>query len=212
MKRFPTPAVAGRELARSLTEFTNANDTIVVAIATGGVPVAMEIATELELPLELLFIQRVLAPVGPQNVLCTVNVAGTLLLDDGIPAPSDHPVTALDHAISGRLQQLNERVQLVRGDRQPVALKNKTVVLVDNGIHTGSTMLIALRAVRRLSVARVVVAVPVADPASRDAVLQTADDIVCLAWPEKFGHVGMWYEELVRPSEDEIMRLYKRRQ
>jgi putative phosphoribosyl transferase len=212
MKRFPTLAAAGRELAGSLTKFTSANNTVVVAIANGGVPVAAEISRELKLPLELLFIQRLWAPPGPQTVLCAVNVAGTLLLDEGIPSPSANAVTGLDHAVADRLQQLNDRVRSARGDQQPVELKKKTVVLVDNGIHTGSTMLIAIRAVHRLHVARVVVAVPVTDPVSRDAVSKEVDEIICLASPEKFGHVGMWYAELVRPSEDEIMRLYKRRQ
>ena len=209
MKRFPTPAAAGRELARALTEFTNAQNTIVVAIATGGVPVAAEVASELKLPFELLFIRRLLAPSGPQNVLCGVNAAGTLVLDDEIARWSGSQPTVLQKAVADRVAELNELARVCRANEAPVDLSGKTVALVDNGIHTGSTVLIALRALRKLSVARVVVAVPVADANSRAAIESAADQVVCLASPEKFGHVGMWYEELVRPSEDEIMRLYK---
>jgi predicted phosphoribosyltransferase len=209
MKRYPTPAAAGRELAESLTEFTSAKNTIVVAIATGGVGVAAKVASELELPFELLFIRRLLAPSGPQNVLCGLNVAGTLVLDEGIPSLSDGPATGLEHAIADGLEQLTELARVCRANEPLMDLRGKTVILVDNGIHTGSTVLIAVAALRKLSVARVVVAVPVADANSRATIESAADQVVCLAWPEKFGHVGMWYAEFVRPSEDEIMRLYK---
>ena len=208
MKRFPTAAAAGRELAASLTEFAGSTDAIVLAIASGGVVVAAEVADLLNLPLELLFIRRLLAPDGPQNVLCAFNVAGALVIDDGVPWVSDGPATGLEYAVADGIRQLSETARACRGEEASVGLSKKTVILVDNGIHTGSTMLAAVRAVRKFEVRRVVVAVPVADPTSRAVVQARADAVVCLAWPTKFGHVGLWYEEFVRPSEDEVLRLY----
>ena len=208
MKSFPTLAAAGRELAASLTEFSGSTNTIVLAIVSGGVVVAAEVASRLNLSLELLFIRRLLAPSGPQDVLCAFNVAGTLIVDEGVASVSRSPATGLEYAVADGLQQLRETVRACRGDHAPVRLDEKTVIIVDNGIHTGSTMLAAIRAVRKSEVKQVVVAVPVADPNSRAVVAAAADAVVCLAWPTKFGHVGLWYEEFVRPTEDEILHLY----
>ena len=82
------------------------------------------------------------------------------------------------------------------------------VIIVDNGIHTGSTMQAAIRAIRKLDVRRVVAAIPVSDLNSRDAIESAADEVVCLAWIEKFGHVGLWYQEFIRPTNDQILSLY----
>ena len=95
-----------------------------------------------------------------------------------------------------------------RWEAPPVNLNGKNVILVDNGIHTGSTMRASIRAVRKLEVGRVVAAIPVADASSRVEIEGEADEVVCLAWPEKFGHVGLWYEEFMRPAEKQILCLY----
>jgi predicted phosphoribosyltransferase len=91
-----------------------------------------------------------------------------------------------------------------------VNLCEKHVILVDNGIHTGATMHIAIAMLRRLRVGKITAATPVADANSRKAIENAADQIVCLAWPEKFGHVGLWYQELVRPTNEQILNLYLR--
>lgn len=111
----------------------------------------------------------------------------------------------MDHAIADGIQQLSERERFCRAGRPPVDISTKRVIIVDNGIHTGSTMRAAIRAMRKLDVKKVVVAVPVSDLNSRDAIESAADEVVCLAWPDKFGHVGLWYEEFVRPTNDQIL-------
>ena len=204
--RFQNAAVAGRELAVSLNKLRGANDTIVIAVVSGGVFVAAEVARELQLPFELLFIRRLLAPFGPQNVLCAMSVAGNVVVDDELSQRA--AANEIEYVVADGIRQLTEGAQFCRDGRPPVDLHGKRVVLVDNGIHTGSTVLIAIRAVRKLEPKEIVVAVPVADPASRDVIEQAADAVVCLAWPEKFGHVGLWYEEFVRPTDEQILRLY----
>jgi len=206
MKRFSSPGEAGAELARRLQEFRGSSETIVIAIVSGGTFVGAELARQLDVPFELLFIRRLLAPFGPQRVLCATSVAGTQVFDDELPRQSVTP--GLDHALADGIKQLSEREDFCRARRPPVELSGKQVIVVDNGIHTGSTMLAAIRAVRKLAAKRVVAAVPVADPASRDVIEHAADEMVCLAWPEKFGHVGFWYEKLIRPADDEILTLY----
>jgi putative phosphoribosyl transferase len=206
--KFQNAAAAGAELATRLNEFRRSSQTIVIAIVSGGVGVGAEVARRLELPLELLFIRRLLAPFGPQNVLCATNVGGTLIVDREVP--QTFAANGLDHAIADGIKQLTERERFCRDARPPIEIGGKQVILVDNGIHTGSTMLAAIRGVRKLGVTKIVVAVPVADANSRPRVERAADEVFCLVWPDKFGHVGLWYDESIRPTNEQILNLYLR--
>lgn len=206
--KFQNAAAAGAELALHLNAFRGSRQTIVIAIVSGGVGVGAEVARRLELPLELLFIRRLLAPFGPQSVLCATNVGGTLVIDEQVPQASG--TNGLDHAIAYGIKQLMERERFCRGDRPAVEISGKQVILIDNGIHTGSTILVAIRSVRKLGATKIVAAVPVADASSRTHVERAADEVFCLVWPEKFGHAGLWYKESLRPTNERILNLYLR--
>jgi len=206
--KFQNAATAGAELALRLNEFHGSSQTIVIAVVSGGVFVGAEVARRLELPLELLFIRRLLAPFGPQRVVCATNVGGTLVIDEEVPKTSG--TNGLDHAIADGIKQLGERERFCRGALPPVDVNGKQVIIVDNGIHTGSTMLAAIRGVRKLGVRKIVVAIPVADANSRTVIERAADEVFCLVWAEKFGHVGLWYEESIRPTNEQILSLYLR--
>ena len=206
--KFQNAAAAGAELAARLNEFHRSSQTIVVAIASGGSFVGAEVARRLELPFELLFIRRLLAPFGPQRVLCAINVGGTLVVDEEVPQTSAS--NGLGHAIADGIKQLSEREHFCRGGRPPADVSEKQVIIVDNGIHTGSTMLAAIRGVRKFGVRKIVAAVPVADANSRVVIERAADEVLCLVWPEKFGHVGLWYKESIRPTNEQILNLYLR--
>ena len=206
--KFQNAAAAGAELATRLNAFHGSSQTIVIAIVSGGVAVGTEVARRLELPLELLFLRRLLAPYGPQNVLCATNVGGTLIVDEEVPQTFE--ANGLDHAISDGIKQLSERERFCRGARPPVDITGKQIILVDNGIHTGSTMLAAIRGVRKLGVTKIIAAVPVADANSRAVIERAADEVFCLVWPDKFGHVGLWYKESIRPTNEQILKLYLR--
>ena len=117
-------------------------------------------------------------------------------------------LAGMDQAIAYGMNQLSARERFCRGDRPPVDISTKQVIVVDNGIHTGATMRAAIRAVRKLEVSKVIAAVPVSDLNSRDVIESEADDLVCLAWPENFGHVGLWYQEFVRPTDAQIVSQY----
>ena len=206
MTKFQNAASAGRQLADCLNKYRGSTVTVVIAIANGGAFVGAEVARELKLPFELLFTRRLIAPFGPQRVLGATSVAGTMVVDEEIEQVSRS--AGMDHAIAEGIQQLSERERFCRAGRPPVDISTKQVIIVDNGIHTGSTMRAAIRAVRKLDVRKVVAAVPVSDLNSRDVIESAADEVVCLAWREKFGHVGLWYEEFIRPTNDQIMNLY----
>ena len=208
MRRFASLAAAGRELGEQLQEYRGAADTVVVAIATGGVPVGVEVARQVCLPIELLMIRRLLVPDEAAKAVCAVNAGGTLIVDDALGPRPVTPSSGMDHGIANALAELAQRERSFRGERPATDLARKTVILVDNGIHTGSTMLASIRALRKLETRSIVVAVPVADQNSRPAIEQAADRVVCLVWPDKFGHAGMWYQEFVRPTEQQIQKFF----
>lgn len=204
---FPDSRSAGRELASKLSGYAGREDVIVLALASGGVPVATEVATRLGLPLDVVIIRRLLAPSGVCDVICALSVAGTLFLDEGLAPRKDAPSTGLDFFIADALDELARRERECRGASPPVALAGKTVLLVDNGVRTGSTVRAALRALRASGPARIVVAVPVAAPESREEVGSLADEFVCLAFPHPFGHVGLWYRDFERASDAQIRQM-----
>ena len=203
--RFGDPRDAGRRLAAHLSGRADLADAVVLAVARGGVPVAFEVARGLGLPLDLVLIRRLFVTRGPLDPVCAVSVAGALCLDEGLAAaPRDDARTAF---VADALEKFALHERACRGARPAVSLDGRRVLLVDNGIRTGSTVRAAVRALRTVGPARVSVAVPVAAPEARAAVEPLADELVCLAWPHPFGHVGLWYADFRRPDEEEIRRL-----
>ena len=208
MIKFSDTAAAGRELATLLPQFTDSSETVVLGIASGGVFTAAAVARALNLPLDFLFIRRLAAPYGPEKVVCAASVAGTLVVDDELLPLPVKPVTGLDYSVAQGIEQLQAQARDCRADSPPLSLSGKNVILVDNAIHTGGTMELSIRALRKLGVGKLTAATPVADPNSRKTLEFLADEIVCLHWPEKFGHAGLWYKEFSRPTNDEVLNLY----
>jgi putative phosphoribosyl transferase len=209
--RFPDTRAAGLALAAHLEAYRARERTVVLAIARGGVGVALEVSKHLGLPLDVLLIRRLLVPHGPDAPLCASSVGGALHVDAEVrarveAAPDD---SALKHFIADALAELEARARACRGERPAIELAGKTVLLVDNGIRTGSTVRVAVRALRTRGPARVVTAVPVASAEARAGVESVSDDFVCLASPDPFGHVGLWYADFKRAGDDEIREMLK---
>jgi putative phosphoribosyl transferase len=129
--------------------------------------------------------------------------------DDLLPLPAN-PVSGSDYSVVEGIKQLEENERFCRAEHPPLDLSNKQVILVDNGIHTGGTIEIAIRALRKLRVNKITAATPVADANSGATVERAADQIVCLQWPEKFGNAGLWYDDFARPTNEQILILYLR--
>lgn len=201
--RFKDARAAGHALAERLAADGARERTTVVALARGGVAVALEVSKRLKLPLDLLLLRRLLVPRGPQEPVCAAVVAGTTFLDAEL-APRLEAEPALGPFVADALAELESRARACRGSRPPAELSDRTILLVDNGVRTGSTMLAALRALRSAAPARVVAAAPVAAPEALAAVQSAADAFVYLHTPDPFGHVGLWYSDFTRPSDDEI--------
>jgi putative phosphoribosyl transferase len=207
MDKFVDLFAAGKELSVALGEFTRQEKTCVVGIAAGGVPVAVEVAKALDLPFEVLLLKRLQASQGPESVLCAFDLAGRLLLDDELGLIPNPPTSGPEYALMDGLAELERRKRVCRGSHPEADLAGYTVLLIDNGIRTGSTILAAVRVLRKAKVDKIVAAVPVANPDRRKLVEDRVDQLMCLYWPENFGHVGMWYKDFTRPSDDLIREL-----
>jgi len=199
--RFVDARGAGGALGAALESYGGRADALVLALARGGAGVGLEVAKRLGLALDLVLLRRLLVTRGPLEPSCAVSLAGSLFLDE-LDAPTDEP--AFKHFLEGALAELEAGARACRGERPPLDLRGKTVLLVDNGVRTGSTMLAAVRALRSAAPARVVAAAPVAAREGRAVLEAAADAFHCLASPEPFGHVGLWYEDFSRPSDEEI--------
>ena len=205
--RFADAREAGRALAPKLDSYAGADGLVVVGLARGGVGVAFEVARALRATLDVLLIRRLLVPRGMESPACAVSACGNLFVDEGVTPTTDAPETPLEHFVADALAGLAARERECRGARPPLDLARKVVILVDNGIFTGKTMSAGVRALRALGAARVAAAVPVCAPEARALVEESCDQLVCLAWPEPFGHVGLWYRDFTRPDEGRIREL-----
>ncbi len=203
--RFPNLSTAGRELASQLVAYQNDPVAVVLGIASGGIPVAHEVANYLNLPFDLILIRRLL--IGPDGShLCAINVAGETMLDDGINVPPT-PSSPVDHFLTEAVSSLNERAKLCRGGRSPMGLAGRTIIVVDCGIRTGSTMFAAIRTLRRTEAKRIIAAIPVSSTEGRAEVAPLFDDFVCMMQPEKFVNAGYWYSDFRRPADEEVGKL-----
>jgi predicted phosphoribosyltransferase len=202
---YPNLRAAGRELAVAVETYRD-EDPIVLGIAAGGVPAAHEVAKHLEAPFDLVLIRRLLAPEGPGSQLCAINVAGSMIHDDGIKSPAT-PSSPIEYFMADALAEFERRVQNCRGSRPPLPLNDRTVLLVDCGIRTGLTMKAAIGGLGKLKPKRIIGAVPVTSSEGSAAVADLLDEMVCLLRPEVFGNAGVWYRDFSRPDDAQIGEL-----
>jgi putative phosphoribosyl transferase len=205
---FPNLRSAGAELVAALPR-ARFSDVIVLGIAAAGVPAAVEVAKHLEAPLDLVIIRRLLTPQGPGTQSVAVNVAGTLVVEKEIGPRPATPQTPFDYFVADALNGLALRAQTCRGQRPPIDLAGKPVLIVDCGIRTGLTMKAAIGAVRTLNPARITAAVPVTSHDGLRIVDALADEFIYLAAPEPFGNAGVWYKDFRRQADDAISELLR---
>ncbi len=168
---------------------------------------ALEVAACLNLPLDLILIRRLL--IGPDGShLCAMSVCGATILDDGISL-AEAPLTPLDQFLKEAISSLNERAQLSRRGKAPLNLSGRTVIVVDCGIRTGSTMKAVIRALRHTGPQRIIAAVPVSSIAAAAEVAPLFDEFICLMKPEEFVNAGYWYSDFSRPPDEEVGQLLK---
>jgi putative phosphoribosyl transferase len=204
---FPNLRAAGRELATRLESYRGRDDVVVLALVLGGVLVGHEVATTLGLPLDYVILRRLTVPEGPGSSVAAVNVAGNLEIVGELPPRPEVPVTGFDFFMEDTLARFEIREKVCRGNRAPLELSGKTVLLVDCGMRTGTTMQTAISAVRARRPAKIVAAQPVASIGAGPLASSLADEFVCLGYPRPFGNVGVWYKDFSRPEDDQIAQL-----
>lgn len=201
---------AGRRLALALHTFEGRADVTVLALPRGGVPVAYEVARALGVPLDIFIVRKLGLPGQREYAMGAIASGGITLLDDQLIAQLRVPRAAVDDVIAGERAELQRRERLYRGTRPPLDLRGRTVILVDDGLATGSTMQAAIAAVREQDPASIIVASPVGSREACRAIAALTDGCLCAAIPEPFHAVGLWYEDFGETTDDEVRTLLDR--
>jgi putative phosphoribosyl transferase len=205
--RFRDRVEAGRLLAERLQAYAGRDDVIVLALPRGGVPVGSEVAKSLGAPLGVFVVRKLGVPGHEELAMGAIASGGVILLDEGLVRRLGLGQEELARTVQTELRELQRREEAYTGGRDPPNVEGKTVILVDDGLATGSTMQAAALAVRRLNPARTVVAVPVASPETCDDFRDVVDETVCVRTPRPFRAVGLWYDDFSQTSDDEVRRL-----
>jgi putative phosphoribosyl transferase len=207
LSRYPDRSAAGKILAGQLAHYARRPDVIVLALPRGGVPVAFEVARALSAPLDVFLVRKLGVPGYEELAMGAIATGGVRILNDAVISEMQIPAHLIEKAAERELAELCRRESLYRGDRPAPELRDRTVVLVDDGLATGSTMRAAVTAVRQQRPARVVVAVPVSAPETYAEFTSEVDEVLSPLTPDSFRAVGQWYEDFPQTSDDEVRRL-----
>lgn len=195
---------AGRQLAEKLRGYATRRDGIVLGLARGGVPVAYEIARALDFPLEAFTVRKLGVPGQPELAMGAIASGGDYYLNHDLISHLGISRHSIEEVVQSEKEELDRRERLFGEAQEPIALENRTVIVVDDGLATGASMFAAVRAIRAKKPRVIVVAVPVASASSRAEIAPFADDFVCLHAPRYFRAVGEWYEDFSQTSDDEV--------
>lgn len=201
---------AGKLLAQRLSHYRDRDDVVVLALPRGGVPIAREVAHVLGVPFDVFMVRKLGVPGHEELAMGAIASGGTRLVNDDVVNAFGIPANVIDAVARNEQLELDRREQLYRGQRAPIGLTGKTVILVDDGLATGSTMRAAVMAVRQHQPARIIVAVPVGAPATCAELAREADDVVCVRTPDPFVAVGLWYRDFTPTSDHEVRSLLGR--
>jgi predicted phosphoribosyltransferase len=201
---------AGRLLADKLASYANRADVIVLALPRGGVPVAYEVAQVLHAPLDVFLVRKLGMPGQEELAMGAIASGGTRVINEEVVNTLQIPEEVIDTVSVEEKRELTRRETDYRGGRPPPDVRGRTVILVDDGLATGSTMRAAVAALRQQGPARIVVAVPVGAPDTCAELEREADEVVCAQMPQPFYAVGVWYEDFTQTSDEEVRDLLAR--
>jgi predicted phosphoribosyltransferase len=210
MIRFKNRSEAGRFLAERLSAYANRPDTLVLALPRGGVPVAYEVAKALGAPLDVFQVRKLGLPGHEELAMGAIATGGVRVRNPEVVEYLRIPDEVIDEVTARERQELERRERLYREGRPALSPRGRVVILVDDGLATGSTMLAAVLALRQQQPASIVVAVPVAAKQTCEELRTVADEVVCAVTPDPFYAVGLWYEDFSQTTDEEVRELLAR--
>lgn len=204
MQPYADRVQAGRVLGDALRHYANRHDVVVLGLPRGGVPVAREVADALRVPLDVFLVRKLGTPGHRELAMGAIASGGVRVLNDDVIRWYGLGRDVIDAIAAEEQLELERRERLYRNDREPPPIAGRVVILVDDGLATGSTMKAAVEAVRLLGPMRVVIAVPVGAVETCRELAHRADEVVCARMPEPFSAVGLWYHDFAQTSDEEV--------
>ena len=207
MQRFRNRADAGSLLASQLTHFADRPNVRILALPRGGVPVAFEIAQALKLPLDVFVVRKLGVPGQEELAMGAVASGNVRIVQPHVVQSLRIPQSVIEAVTAEEIRELARRERAFRGDRPSLDVRGHTIILVDDGLATGSTMRAAVAALRLERPERIIVAVPVAASETCQQLRNEVDEIICLKTPTEFQAVGLWYEHFPQLTDEEVRTL-----
>ncbi len=212
-KFFKDRSEAGRFLAQKLVQYENDPNVVVLALPRGGVPVAYQVARALKAPLDVFVVRKLGLPGNEEYGMGAIASGGIRVLNEEVVSYLHIPAEVVDEITAEEFTELERRERLYRGSRAPVDITERTVIIVDDGLATGSTMRAAVKALRKKNPKKIVVAVPVGEREICDSFKKEVDTIaVCAITPEPFTAVGLWYRNFSQTTDAEVQQLLRKAQ
>jgi predicted phosphoribosyltransferase len=208
---FTNRRAAGALLAEAVRQYRSRDDVVVLGLPRGGVPVAYEVARALNAPLDVFVVRKLGVPGHRELAMGAIASGGVRVLNDEVIAMLSIPASAIEEMAREERAELERRERAYRDGRAAAEVRGRVVLLIDDGLATGSTMKAAVQAVRARAPARIVVAVPVGAPQSCAELAGIADEVVCARQPERFAAVGQWYADFEQTSDAEVRALLRER-
>jgi putative phosphoribosyl transferase len=205
--QFQNRTQAGELLATKLAAYGKRPDVLVLGLPRGGVPVAFEVAKTLNVRLDIVLVRKLGVPKQPELAMGAIATGGVLVLNDDIVKWLGISKAEIDAVAQREIQELERRDRLYRGNRPMPQVKNRTLILVDDGIATGSTLRAAIAALRQQQPQQIIVAVPIAPAAVCQQLRTEVDDVVCAIEVEQLSAISLWYEEFAQTSDEEVRAL-----
>ena len=201
---------AGRKLAARLTRYADRDDVLVLALPRGGVPVAYEVAQELGAPLDVFLVRKLGVPGHEELAMGAIASGGIRIVNEELVSYLGIPDEVIEDTAALEERELERRARAYRDDRPAPDVKDRIVILIDDGLATGATMRAAAASLRPQKPRRIVVAVPVSSAETCDEFRNEVDEVICVATPQFFQGVGLWYNDFSQTSDDEVRALLKR--
>jgi putative phosphoribosyl transferase len=209
-RRFRDRTEAGQLLAQKLATYAHRPDVLVLALPRGGVPVAFEVAWALDAPLDLFLVRKLGVPGREELAMGAIATGGVRVLNEEVVEALRIPEEVIAVTAAREQQELRRRERLYRDDRPGPEVRGRTIILIDDGLATGSTMRAAAAALRQQQPARLIVAVPTAAPEACAEFQAEVDEVICATTPDPFYAVGLWYEDFSQTTDEQVGNLLER--